>query len=60
MLRFFFLIIDLYLLTPAVIAQIFNPIAELTIPIGTPIKGAKSEIEIHPVIVETKIRKYSI
>ena len=41
---FFFLIIDLNLLIPAVIAQVFNPIAELVIPIGIPIKEAKTEI----------------
>ena len=57
---FFFLIIDLYLLIPAVIAQIFNPIAELVIPVGIPIKEANKEIETHPVIVEAKIRKCSI
>ena len=39
---FFFLIIDLYFLTPAVIAQIFNPIAGLVIPIGIPTKEAKA------------------
>ena len=32
---FFFLISDLYFLNPAVIAQIFNPIAELVILIGS-------------------------
>ena len=42
---FFLLIIDLYFLIPAVIAQIF--------------KEAKSEIEIYPVIAEAKIRKIS-
>ena len=41
----------------AVIAQIFNPIAELIIPIEMPIQ---IQIEIHPVIVEAKIRKCSI
>ena len=46
-------------LIPAVIAQIFNPIAELVIPIGIPIKE-KAETDIHPVIVETKIRKCSV
>ena len=55
---FFFLIIDLYILIPAAIAQIFNPIAELVIPIGMLSKEAKAEIEIHPVIAEAKIRKY--
>ena len=41
---FFFLIVDLSLL----------------IPIGIPIKEEKSEIVIHQVILETKIRKYLI
>ena len=54
---FFFLIIDLYFLIPAAITQIFNPIAELVIPIGMPIKEAKAEIDIHTVIVEAKIKK---
>ena len=57
---FFFLIIDLYFLTPTVIAQIFNPIKELVIPIGIPTKEAKAEMETHPVIVQAKIRKCSI
>ena len=56
----FFLIIDLNLLIPVAIAQIFNPIAELLIPIGIPNKEAKAEIKIHPIIVEAKIRKCSI
>ena len=56
----FFLIIDLRFLIPAVIAQIFNPIAELVIPIGIPSKEAKVEIEIHPIIVEVKIMECSI
>ena len=60
MLLFLFLIIDLYFLIPTVIAKIFNPIAELVIPKGIPNKEAKEEIEIHPVIVEAKIRKCSI
>ena len=57
---FFFLITDLHFLIPEVIAQIFYPIAKLLIPIGIPSKEAKAEIEIHPVIVEGKIRKCSI
>ena len=52
-----FLIIDLYFLITAVIAQIFNSIAELVIPIGIPMREAKAETEIHPEIVEPKIRK---
>ena len=43
-----FLFLNSYFLTPAVI------------PIGIPNKEAKAEIEIHPVIVEAKIRKCSI
>ena len=47
----FFVIIDLYFLILAVIAQIFNPISELVIPIGIPMKEAKAETETDPVIV---------
>ena len=50
---FFSLIIDLYFLISEVIALIFNPIAELVIPIGIHTKEAKAEIEIHS---GTKIR----
>ena len=49
---FFFVIIDLHFLSPAVIAQIFNPIVKLVVPS----KEAKAEIEIHPVTVEAKRR----
>ena len=47
---FFFLTIDLNILIPAVIAQIFSPIAKLEIPIVIPSKEVKAEIETHPVI----------
>ena len=47
-------------LIATVIAQIFNPIAELVIPIGIPTKKAKVQMEIDPVILELKIRKCSI
>ena len=57
---FFFLIIDLYFLFPEAIAQIFNPTAELIIPIGISSKEAKAENEIHPVFAEAKTRKCSI
>ena len=60
MLLFFFIIIDLYFLIAAVIAQIFNPIAELVILIGIQTKEAKAEFEIHPVIVEAKISNFLI
>ena len=57
---FSFLLAQLFLFFCSVVAQIFNPIAELVIPIVTPSKKAKAEIEIPLVIVETKIRKCSI
>ena len=37
-------------LIAAVIAQIFNPVAELGILIGIPNKEVKAEMEIHPLI----------
>ena len=52
---YFFLIIDLYFLIPAVIAQMFNLILELITPTEIPIKEAKAEIETHSVIVEAKV-----
>ena len=60
MLLLFFLNIVLYFLIPAIITQIFNPIAELVIPIGIPTKKAKTEMEMHPVTVEIYISKCSI
>ena len=44
------MIIDLYFLILAVIAQIFIPIAELTIPVGTQANEANAEIETQPLI----------
>ena len=55
----FLLIIDLHFFISIAIAQIFHPIVELAIPIGILSKETKAEIEIHPVIVEAKIRKWS-
>ena len=46
---------DLYILIHAVIAQIFDRTAEFIVPLGTPANKAKSEIEKHPMIGETKI-----
>ena len=43
MILFLFLKYWPILLIPTVIAQIFNPIAELVIPIGIPTKEAKAE-----------------
>ena len=54
---FFSLIIDLYVLIPAVIPQIFDPIAEFVIPKGIPSEESKAEIEIDSVTAEAKIRK---
>ena len=56
----FFLIIDLYFLIPAVIKQIFYPIAELVIAIRIPTKEAKAGMETHPVILEIAISELSI
>ena len=57
---FFFSIIDLCFLIPAVIAQTLNPSPELVVPIRITIKEAKAEMETHQVIVESKIRNCSI
>ena len=54
------LIIDLYFLAPAIIAQTFNPIAELVITIEIPAKKTNGDIESHLVIAETIIRECSI
>ena len=56
----FFLIIDLYILIPAVVVQVFISTAELEAPIGIPTKETKSEIETHLVTAEAKINKRSI
>ena len=50
----FSLIIDSYFLIPVVIAQVFNSIAELVIPIGILGKEAKAQIEAHSVILHLK------
>ena len=42
---FFFLVIDLYFLVPAVIVQIFDPTAGLVMSAGTHSKEANAEIE---------------
>ena len=57
---FFSLITNLNFSTAAVIAQIFQPTVELVILIGIPIKKAKAEIETHPTVAETKIRKWLV
>ena len=60
MLLVLFLYYLLILLIRAAFAQIFNPIAELVIPIGIPRKKVKAGIEIDSAIVEAKIKKCSI
>ena len=57
---FFFLIIDLHFLIPAVITEMFIAIAELATPTGIPTKDARAEIETYPVTVETKVSKCSV
>ena len=55
-----FLIINLYFLIPAVITQIFHPVAELIILIGIPTKETKAWMETGPVIVEITMSQWSI
>ena len=52
-----FLTIELCFIIPALIAQIFIPIAGTVLPIEIPTKEAKSEMEKHPLIAETTISK---
>ena len=49
---FFFLIIDLYFLIPAVIARVFISMGELAIPTVTPINEANASIETQPMRAE--------
>ena len=49
--------IGLYFSVATVFAQIFNPTVELIIPIGISTKEAKTEIEVHAVTAQAKIRK---
>ena len=53
----FFIIINLYFLIPTVIAQIFNPIAELVLLIGISTKEEKAELKTHPLTAEITISK---
>ena len=57
---FFFLIIDLCILSIAVVAKMFNSTAELAVPIGIPINKAKVEIKAHPDTAKTKTSDCSI
>ena len=49
-----FIVVDLYFLILAAIAQIFNTITVLVILLGIPIEEIKTEVELHPVNVELK------
>ena len=49
--------IDLYFLILVVIAQIFNPAAELAIPTETPTNKANVEFETQLLTAEPKVRK---
>ena len=42
------------------IAQLSNPITKLIISLGIPTKETKAEIQMDPVTLETKIRRFSI
>ena len=57
---FFFYIIDLCFLIPAIIEQVFNPTEELLMPTGIPTKETKAETETYPVTAEAEISKCSI
>ena len=54
---FFLLFIELYLLIPAVIAQICNHIADFIIPVAISTKEAKAEMEIHQVTAKVHTLK---
>ena len=56
----FFLIIDLYFLILAFIAQIFDPVVELIIPLEISTKEPKAEMVIHTETSKTKVRKRSM
>ena len=56
----FFLITDFCLLISVVIAQMFNPTAELVMPIRIPTKESKAEIETHPVTPEAENPELSV
>ena len=47
-----------FFIVVAVIAQSFNPFAELVILIGIPSEEGKAEM--HPVTAEAKIKKYNL
>ena len=50
----------IFFLIPAVIAQIFNPAAEITIHTRRPTNETNSEIETQPLTASTKTRKCTL
>ena len=52
----FFVIADLYFLIPAIIAQNYNPIAELVMPTAISMKESKAIVQTNPVTAEAKIQ----
>ena len=59
MLFSFLFIIGLYFLIPALIAQIFIPLAELAMPIWVSTNEGNLDIETQPLTAETKTREIS-
>ena len=55
-----FLIISLYFLILAFISQVFIVIAKPAIPTDIPTKEENSDMETHPVTVESTISKWSV
>ena len=53
------LMIDSYFSISTVIAQVFNPTAELVMPTGEQTNEANAEIETQPVAVKVRISKCS-
>ena len=51
----FFVFIDLNFLIPAIIAQSYNPTAELVMPTVISTKEAKAIVETNPVTTEAKL-----
>ena len=54
-----FLLMKIYFLIPAVIAQIFVPTTELPTPAGTPTNEGNAKIETQRLTAETKTRTCS-
>ena len=57
---FFFLIIDLNVLIPAVIEEIINPTIKLAMPTGMSTKETKAKIETYVITAKAKISMCSM